>query len=66
MSTAVSESEKKQAEYALKIIHTTIKTKRDLVKIARLADALSRFNVRSKGRRKNFAEMVQENISPND
>ena len=33
-------------------------TKNDLIKQARLADTLSRFNVRSKNRRKNFATMI--------
>ena len=30
----------------------------DLIRMARLADALSRFNVRSKNRRKNYASMI--------
>jgi len=37
-----------------------------LLKIARLADALSRLNVRSKNRRKNFVAMIQKNPSSND
>ena len=49
---------KKQAAMALKIIDSSIKTKSDLVKIARLADALSLGNPRSRNRRKNFAAMI--------
>ena len=57
---------KKQAKYALKIIQITVKTKSHLIKQAHLADTLSKLNIRSRGRRKNFATMIQENISPND
>lgn len=32
----------------------------DLIHIANSADALSRFNVRSKNRRKNFVSMIKE------
>ena len=57
---------KKQAELARKILHFEIKTFADLQKKAQLADTLALLNVRSKGRRTNFATMIQENISPND
>jgi len=57
---------KKQAKIAIRILNTKVKTKQGLIKLALLADALSKFNVRSHGRRKNFATMIQENISPND
>jgi hypothetical protein len=57
---------RKQTELAIKIIDTKITSLSILTKVARLADALSKLNVRSKGRRKNFATMIQENISPND
>ena len=56
----------KQSRLALKILNTEIKTVKNLFKVAKLADALSKLNVRSKGRRKNFMTMIQENISPND
>ena len=47
-----------QAESVLKILKTKIFVRSDLVKIARLADSLSRFNVRSQNRRQNFASMI--------
>ncbi len=57
---------KKQAKLAVKIIDTEIKTLSVLIKVAQLADTLAKLNVRSKGRRKNFATMIQESVSPND
>ena len=57
---------KKQARMAIRIIDTKITSLSVLIKVAKLADALSKLNVRSKGRRKNFASMIQENVSPND
>jgi len=57
---------RKQATIALKILRSQIVTKQDLMKNARLADTLSKLNVRSKGRRKNFAAMIQTHISSND
>ena len=57
---------KKQAEIALKILNSELRVRSDLIKVARLADALSKFNVRSKNRRKNFATMIQAGTSPND
>jgi len=57
---------RKQAELAIKILESKINKFSDLLKIAQLADALSQLNIRSEGRRKNFATMIQENISPND
>lgn len=51
---------KKQAKIAVNILKKSVKTKRDLVHIANLADTLSRFNVRSKNRRKNFVSMIKE------
>jgi len=55
-----------QAKLAIKILDTEIKTLPDLIKVARLADTLAKFNVRSIGRRKNFAEMIQGSVSSND
>jgi len=49
---------KKQAEIALKILKIDIKSRKNLIKVARLADSLSRLNVRSQNRRKNFASMI--------
>ena len=57
---------RKQAQIALRILSQSIEYKKDLIKNARLADALSRFNVRSKNRRKNFVSKIQEHLSPND
>lgn len=61
-----SKMKQKQIHYAIKIIRTPIGEKRDLLRVARLADALSRFNVRSKNRRKNHVAMIQEHLSSND
>lgn len=56
----------KQMVLAQKILQNIIKTPKDLLKNAQLADALSKLNVRSKNRRKNFATMIQIPISSND
>ena len=61
-----SKIKNKQAKLALKILNTEIKTIKSLMKNAKLADTLSRLNVRSQGRRKNFMTMIQDSISPND
>ena len=55
-----------QARIAIQILDNDIKSEQDLIRIARLADSLSRFNVRSKNRRKNFVSKIQEHLSPND
>ncbi len=57
---------KKQAKLAKIILNTKIKSAKGLLEIAELADTLSKLNVRSQGRRKNFAIMIKESISPND
>jgi hypothetical protein len=57
---------KTQAEYAQKIISTVVENKKDFLRIASLADALSRLNVRSKNRRKNYVAMIKKSFSPND
>ncbi|MDA2922392.1 LAGLIDADG family homing endonuclease [Patescibacteria group bacterium AH-259-L07] len=57
---------KRQATIALKILDVAICTPNDLLKVANLADSLSKLNVRSKGRRKNFATMIKEDFSRND
>src|SRR3990167_4412242 len=61
-----SRMKQRQIAFASKIIDTPIRERRDLLRVARLADALSKFNVRSKLRRKNYATMIQEHFSPND
>src|SRR3989344_6813436 len=55
-----------QARISIQILDRDIKSAQDLIRSARLADALSRFNVRSKNRRKNFVSKIQEHLSPND
>ena len=57
---------KRQAELALRIIMTKVNSKKDLLKVAQLADTLSASNPRSKNRRVNFATKIEEIISPND
>lgn len=57
---------RRQAAMALRILDRKIESEQDLIRSARLADALSRFNVRSKNRRKNFVTKIQEQFSPND
>jgi len=57
---------RKQAQKALQISNTRIRELNDLIKVASLADSLSRLNVRSKNRRKNFVSMIKENFSRND
>ncbi len=49
---------KEQARLALKILSIKIKSKEDLIYVAQLADTLSKLNVRSKNRRKNFSTMI--------
>ena len=61
-----SRMKQQQIDLARKIIETPIREFRDLKRVAQLADALSKFNVRSKNRRRNYAAMIQEHISSND
>jgi intein/homing endonuclease len=61
-----SRLKKKQIIIALRILRRKILTRKDLIINAQLADALSKFNIRSKNRRKNFAAMVKTQISSND
>ena len=53
-----------QVALALQILEHLIESREDLVKVAQLADALSKFNVRSRLRRKNHAAMIQESALP--
>ncbi len=57
---------KLQANIAKMILNKTIRSQKDLIRIARSADTLSRLNVRSKNRRKNHVSMIEEYFSPND
>jgi LAGLIDADG endonuclease len=61
-----SKMKRQQIQHALEIIHTPIQVRDDLMRVARLADSLSKLNVRSKNRRKNYAAMIQEHLSSND
>ena len=54
-----SKSKIRQIRFAKMIIIKKIMTKADLVTVARYADTLSKFNVRSKNRRKNYASMIK-------
>lgn len=53
-----SRIKRNQIRIALRILNTTIHEKRDLLKVARLADELSSYNVRSRSRRKNFSTII--------
>lgn len=61
-----SRGKQKQIELALEILQTAIASQSDLINVARLADTLSSYNVRSFGRRKNYASKIQEYASSND
>lgn len=54
-----SKSKTRQIRLAKMIIDVKIINKNDLMKVAKYADALSRFNVRSKNRRMNYASMIK-------
>jgi len=49
---------KNQSCLALKILNTEIKSKKDLIYKAQLADTLASFNVRSRNRRLNYASKI--------
>lgn len=55
-----------QIALALQILDTKVTTKEDLLYIARLADTLSGYNVRSLNRRKNYTSKIQASFSSND
>lgn len=61
-----SRIKRQQINNALKIIATPIRSPQDLLAVARTADALSRFNVRSNNRRKNYVTMIEAYFSSND
>ena len=56
----------KQVGYAKQILDLSDSSKNGLIKMARLADALSKFNVRSRNRRQNYASMIKIPVSSND
>lgn len=49
---------KKQIELALKILHSEVKSKKDLIKNAKIADTLCGFNIRSRNIRKNDSSII--------
>lgn len=49
---------KKQVEIALRILNIKVEQKKDLIKMAKLADRLSKLNIRSKNRRKIFSNII--------
>ena len=53
-----------QVALAIRILGHQIVSKNDLIQVAELADTLSKFNVRSRNRRKNSATMIQESVIP--
>jgi hypothetical protein len=53
-----------QVALAFQILDHPIASREDLIQVARLADALSKFNVRSRLRRKNHAAMIEESVLP--
>lgn len=61
-----SRAKKRQIDTAIKILSTPITSEKEMIRIARWADALSRFNVRSTNRRQNHVAMVQAHFSRND
>jgi hypothetical protein len=61
-----SRLKKRQLDLGLRIITSKISSIDDLVKVARLADTLSSYNVRSSGRRKNYTAKIQAHFSSND
>jgi LAGLIDADG DNA endonuclease family protein len=64
MIAPYSRCKKNQVALAMQILEHAIHSKEDLLEVARKADALSKFNVRSRNRRKNHAAMVQESVLP--
>lgn len=53
-----------QAQLALEILSTRPDSESDLIRIAQMADSLSKLNVRSKNRRTNYTAMIQEICLP--
>jgi len=53
-----------QVALAIRILEILVESREDLLEAAHLADALSKFNVRSNCRRKNHAAMIQDSVLP--
>jgi hypothetical protein len=60
MIAPYSRSKQNQIAIAFQILDYPINSQEDLLHVAQLADSLSKFNVRSKQRRKNYAIMIQD------
>ncbi len=57
---------RRQVDLALQILQTPVRSQRDLLAVATLADTLSVYNVRSNNRRHNYAAKIQTFFSSND
>jgi hypothetical protein len=64
MIAPYTRSKANQVALAIQILERRIESREDLLEVAHLADALSKFNVRSELRRKNHAAMIQESVLP--
>ena len=53
-----SRMKQRQVRIAIKILQIRVECRDDLIKIAQLADTLSRYNTRSNNRRINYATMI--------
>jgi len=52
---------KRQIEIALNILSKKVETRKDLLRVAKLADKLSSFNIRSQSIRKNSSKIISQN-----
>ena len=64
MIAPYSRCKQNQIALAIDILDHPIQSRDDLIQVAKLADALSKFNVRSRNRRKNHAAMIEESVIP--
>ena len=64
MIAPFTRSKTNQVALAIQILELRIESRQDLLEVAHLADALSKFNVRSELRRKNHAAMIQDSVLP--
>jgi len=64
MIAPYTRSKRNQVAHAIEILEHPVNSPEDLLEVARLADALSKFNVRSSRRRKNHAAMIQDSVLP--
>ena len=62
----ISQKNKRILEKLQQELNCGRNSKKDLIKIAQLADSLSSYNIRSQKRRKNYASKIQEYFSSND